>query len=148
MSNDESLLSIATRIAKDAHSGQFRRDGITPYFEHPWRVQKRLENESVEIRCAALLHDVIEDTKWSICDLQSNNVRPEVIEAVRVLTKANYTTFADAASVQNYEEYLALVKANPIARAVKIADMLDNLSDAPTTKQIIKYAKGLLFLTQ
>ena len=44
------------------------------------------------------------------------------------------------------ENYLAGIKRNTAARKVKIADMLANLSDAPTAKQIIRYARGLLAL--
>lgn len=48
----------------------------------------------------------------------------------------------------SYEEYLARVRANPIACRVKVADMLHNLSDSPTQKQILKYARGLLILLE
>jgi len=136
MKINEDQLSIATRIAQKAHAGQFRRDGVTPYFEHPWRVQKRLEGESIEIRCAALMHDVLEDSTFCVCDLQNRGVSNDVIEAVRVLTKQD----------EHYEVYLTAVKMNPIALKVKIADMLANLGDSPTEKQILKYAKGLTFL--
>jgi len=47
---------------------------------------------------------------------------------------------------KSYEDYLEDVKKNPLARTVKIADMLSNLADNPTKNQIIKYSKGLLYL--
>ena len=46
----------------------------------------------------------------------------------------------------DYEDYLGGIKGNPIAKKVKIADMLSNLSDHPSDRQIVKYAKGLLLL--
>lgn len=62
-----------------------------------------------------------------------------VVTAVEILTKRKGLP---------YLEYLYGVRANPIARKVKIADMLSNLADNPTPKQIRKYAEGLLFLTE
>lgn len=60
-----------------------------------------------------------------------------MIEAVRLLTKR---------SGLSYEDYLRGVRGNALARKVKIQDMLDNLSDSPTDRQIVKYAHGLLML--
>jgi len=47
---------------------------------------------------------------------------------------------------QNYDEYLYYVKSNELAKRVKIADILSNLADDPTDKQIVKYAKALTYL--
>jgi len=146
MKTDTCQLSIATRIAREAHQGQFRRDGITPYFDHPWRVQKRLESESESVRCAALLHDVLEDTNTTQEDLILAGISLPVVFAVQALTKNEGKVFDESCGPQSYEAYLSFVKQNPIARKVKIADMLDNLSDSPTEKQILKYAKGLTLL--
>ncbi len=49
---------------------------------------------------------------------------------------------------ESYEQAILRAKANPIARKVKIADNLSNLSDAPTNKQIIKYSKSLQVLME
>jgi hypothetical protein len=45
-----------------------------------------------------------------------------------------------------YEDYLAAIRRDPIARKVKVADMLANLGDSPTERQVLKYAKGLIIL--
>jgi len=45
-----------------------------------------------------------------------------------------------------YEQYLRRIKSDPVAKRVKIADMLANLGDRPSERQIVKYAKGLLIL--
>lgn len=70
-------------------------------------------------------------------DLRRRGVTEQVIVAVELLTRENHTA---------YDEYLKRIAENAIARRVKIADMLTNLSDAPTRRQIRKYASGLLRL--
>jgi (p)ppGpp synthase/HD superfamily hydrolase len=131
------IIETAKTIAHRAHAGQCRRDGVTPYINHPAAVAERLSSESPEIVATAWLHDVIEDTNETSRTLADAGMPPEVVAAVETLTKIRGVS---------YREYLAEVKANPIARKVKVADMLANLSDSPTEKQIVKYARGLLFL--
>ena len=85
----------------------------------------------------AWLHDVLEDTTMTVETLREHQMPAEVIAGVITLTKNGEI---------GYEEYLLRVKADPVARKVKVADMLANLSDHPTERQIVKYAKGLLVL--
>jgi (p)ppGpp synthase/HD superfamily hydrolase len=132
------LIENAKHIASRAHSGQHRRDGETPYIHHPAAVAERLVGEPPEVVATAWLHDVLEDTETTSQDLHDAGITKDVVEAVQTLTKSDEV---------EYGEYLARVKANPIARKVKVADMLANLADSPTEKQIVKYASGLLFLT-
>jgi (p)ppGpp synthase/HD superfamily hydrolase len=122
-------------LAKNAHKNHFRRDGRTPYFSHLIRVSDRVDSD--EEKVVALLHDSIEDKKLSEEELIRSGVPVKCIEAVKVLSKSNN---------EPYDDYLKKVKRNPLAKSVKIADMLDNLSDDPSEKQIKKYAKGLLYL--
>ncbi len=129
----------AKQIAFEAHAGQFRRDGKTPYIYHPAAVVQKLRGEAQDVHDTAWLHDVLEDTKLTTNDLRAKGVCIAVVEAVQVLTKKEGG---------DYAVYLALVKRNSIARKVKIADMLANLSDSPTDKQIVKYAKGLIYLLE
>jgi (p)ppGpp synthase/HD superfamily hydrolase len=131
------LIQAAEELAHTAHAGQTRRDGITPYIGHPSRVAWKLAGRSPEIIAAAWLHDTLEDTKLTVEEMSRCGIPGSVIEAVQVLTKQPGVS---------YDQYLAAVKANPIAWRVKVADMLDNLSDSPTDRQIVKYAHGLLFL--
>lgn len=126
----------AASFAYRKHAGQFRRDGVTPYITHPEAVANRLKNESDDVKAVAWLHDVLEDTDTHITELIDAGFSDDVIQAVRVLAKGN----------GSYEDYLAAVKLNPIARRVKVADMLSNLADNPTERQIVKYARGLLYL--
>ena len=129
-------LTTVKLLAMSAHAGKFRRDGITPYITHPEAVAKRLRGDD-EAEMVAWLHDVIEDTDLRESEMLWRGVPRDVIEAVVILTKGSRV---------NYDDYLARVKAHPVARKVKIADMLANLADTPTEAQIVKYARGLLFL--
>jgi (p)ppGpp synthase/HD superfamily hydrolase len=136
MNTQTDLVAMAARIAKKAHDGQYRRDGITPYIKHPENVAKRLHGDQYA-EAVGWLHDVLEDTKETSESLRTQGIPDEIIACVVKLTKRDDL---------NYEDYLAEIRADPLAKKVKIADMLSNLSDSPTNKQIIKYAKGLLVL--
>lgn len=134
-SGSSELELLAERIARQAHEGQFRRDGTTPYVKHPEAVASRVESE--DAKAVAWLHDVIEDTDVDASSLLDAGVPNPVVEAVTLLTKSPDVP---------YEDYLKRIQKNPLARYVKIADMLSNLADSPSEKQIVKYAKGLLIL--
>lgn len=127
----------AELLATLFHKNQFRRDGVTEYITHPAAVAKRLSGESKNVIATAWLHDVLENTGLTKKMLIDVKMPEDVIEAVDCLTKR---------SSESYEHYLKNVRKNKIALKVKIADMLHNLSDTPTKKQIIKYARGLLTL--
>jgi len=133
------LITNAVNIARRAHTGQFRRNGITAYICHPERVADRLQDESPEVIATAWLHDVLEDTPQTAESLRAGGIPESVITAVVTLTKKEG---------EAYGAYLARVKANPIARKVKVADMLDNLRGEPNPKQIKKYAIGLFGLVE
>jgi (p)ppGpp synthase/HD superfamily hydrolase len=130
-------LDLAIQIAQEAHKGQFRRDGVTPYIEHPKAVAEKMTTD--DERCVAWLHDVLEDTGYTSEMLRSAGVNMLVIEAVKALTKQRDV---------DYMEYLQVVSRNRIATRVKVADMICNLNDVPTVKQIAKYSTGLKFLSQ
>jgi (p)ppGpp synthase/HD superfamily hydrolase len=131
------LIMAARNFAQMAHINQFRRDGKTPYFKHVDGVARLVKPQKPEYIATAYLHDVIEDTNYNSMDLQKIGMPKMVINAVLILTKFDHLP---------YEEYLKDVKANAIARAVKIADMTYNLNDTPSPKQIEKYKKGLEYL--
>ena len=139
MVGDE-LVALAEAVARAGHAGQFRRDGVTPYAVHPEAVARRVgegPQPDAEAVAVAWLHDVIEDTPVTADALRAKGFPPAVVAAVQTLTKT------DGAP---YDDYLEAVAASPLARKVKIADMLSNLADGPTDRQIVKYAKGLLRL--
>ena len=131
------LIGLSMHIAFKAHVNQYRRDGVTPYINHPRAVADRVRHLGHEYVCVAYLHDVLEDTKVTYSDLENEGIPENILKAVEILTKSDDIS---------YDEYLYSIKCNELARKVKIADMLSNLADNPTDKQIKKYAKGLLFL--
>lgn len=105
----------AIRIAVDAHRGQRDRGGA-PYILHPLRVMLRVHTDAE--RMAAVLHDVVEDSAWTLDDLRARGFAEEVLAAV------------DALSRREGEDYGAFVEraaAHPVARRVKLADLEDNL---------------------
>lgn len=110
-----STLDKAIEIAARAHAGQVDKAG-QPYVLHPIRLMLSLSDPLQ--RMAAMLHDVVEDTSVSLDDLKRHGFAHEVIEAVDALTKRTGETRLQAA---------ARAAANPIARAVKLADVTDNM---------------------
>ena len=134
------MSEMAKHIAHSAHFGQKRRDGLTAYICHPRAVAERLQAqcEDDDVIDAAWLHDVIEDSPDYNADrLRQLGVREAVVVAVELLTKK---------VGESYEDYLDKIRFNPIALKVKEADMLHNLSDDPTPRQVLKYARGLVRL--
>ncbi len=106
----------ALGIALEAHGGQVDKAGEV-YMLHPLRLM--MQAESMDEMLVALLHDVVEDSETSFDDLVEAGFGEEVVEAVRCLTKEEGVT---------YEEYLKRVKANPLARVVKLLDLKDNMN--------------------
>ncbi len=102
-------------LAYNAHHGQLDKGGA-PYINHPFHVAESMHTESETV--AALLHDVVEDTPITLSDLKKEGFPAEAIEAVRLLTKQDGIP---------YDVYIQRVKENPIARAVKIADIQHNM---------------------
>lgn len=106
----------AIRIARAAHEGQVDKSGH-PYIGHPLRVMSRVSGEHA--RMAAVLHDVVEDTSVTADDLLAAGCPPEVVRTVLALTHADG---------ESQEQYLARVLTDPVAVAVKRADIADNTS--------------------
>ena len=109
-------LDDAIQVARRAHEGQLDKSG-RPYIAHPLRVMGALRNEHE--RMAAVLHDVVEDTTVTLADLTDAGCPPEVLAALAAVSKQ---------PGEDQAAYLARVAANPIALAVKLADIADNMS--------------------
>lgn len=134
-------IDLCKKIAYEAHEGQFRRDGVTPYIEHPKRVVEILgasEMSNDTMICVAWLHDVIEDcnmTKERLRELGVSNI------ALRILS------FLTKKEGVGYESYIKKIYSGSYwARRIKIADIVSNLTDNPTEKQVVKYTKALMML--
>lgn len=109
-------LAKAIEVAVSAHSGQTRLDG-SPYILHPLRLMFQVEGELLQM--AAVLHDVIEDTKWTVEDLRQEGFDNILLEALDCLTRQDG---------ESYKEFIDRLASNPVARAVKIADLEDNMN--------------------
>ena len=104
----------ALKLCFEAHKDQVDKSGM-PYIFHPFHLAEQMETEETVI--AALLHDVVEDTEYTFCDLEKMGFSACVIDTLKLLTH-------DPAV--DYMEYVAAIKKNPIARAVKLADLRHN----------------------
>ncbi|HEX8285937.1 MAG TPA: HD domain-containing protein [Pyrinomonadaceae bacterium] len=112
MATVEDAVSIAAR----AHRGQKDKAGA-PYLLHPLRMMLRMETEAAMM--AAVLHDVVEDTEWTLERLREAGFSEEVLEAVDCLTHREG---------ESYQQFVERVRTNRIARQVKIADLEDNMN--------------------
>ena len=111
----DAYVAKAQEIATTAHQGQVDKLGAA-YIDHPRRVAERLNNPLEQ--ATAWLHDVLEDSNFTRHDLLEAGIPGGVVEAVSVLTRTDAVSDAD---------YYAAIRANPIALAVKRADIADNL---------------------
>ncbi|ASR55963.1 HD domain-containing protein [Cellulomonas sp. PSBB021] len=136
------LVTTARQIATAAHRGQVDKSGA-PYIGHPTRVAEHAAAAGGDERvvAAAWLHDVVEDTTVTPEQLGSSGIPEEVVAAVVAVTKV---------PGEPVEEYFGRVNANPIAVAVKTADLADNtdprrlalLEEATRTRLQAKYARA------
>lgn len=110
-----STLERAIALAAEAHAGMVDKAGA-PYILHPLRVMLRVADERARI--AAVLHDVVEDTEWTLERLREEGFDPEVLAAVDALTRRNG---------EDYYDFCRRAAQHPIARIVKRADIEDNL---------------------
>jgi (p)ppGpp synthase/HD superfamily hydrolase len=115
-----SEVAAAKAIATIAHRGQTDKIGVD-YIEHPRRVAARLTDPTQV--AAAWLHDVIEDCGVTANDLIAAGISREVVDAVVLLTRTE-TNEGDG--------YYRAIRKNPIALAVKLADIEDNTDPART----------------
>jgi hypothetical protein len=128
-----STLERAVAISAEAHAGQVDKAG-TPYILHPLRLM--LEMETAEERIAAVLHDVVEDSDWTLERLRGEGFSPAVLAAVNALTRR-----AD----ETYEDFVLRAGRDPIGRRVKLADLRDNCDLSrianPTRKDLDRVAR-------
>lgn len=135
-------LEKAIEIAARAHSSQVDKAG-EPYILHPLRVM--LNVAGLQARIAAALHDVVEDSPMTLEELRREGFADEALEAIDALTRREGETRMQAA---------IRAAANPIARAVKIADVIDNMNlsriEEPSDRDIARlneYKAVLAMLT-
>lgn len=124
------IIERAFRFAKEAHKGIRRRSG-EPYILHPIAVAKIASREiglgSTSI-CAALLHDVVEDTDYTVEDIEQHFGK-KIAQLVDGLTKISGGKFGDRASAQaeNFRKLLLTMSEDIRVVLIKMADRMHNM---------------------
>ncbi len=136
-------LEDAIVLAVQAHAGQVDKVG-QPYILHPLRVMLRLVDPTA--RVVAVLHDVVEDTRGTLDDLRRGGFSAEVVEAVGLVTRREG---------ESYEAFIERLAPNPLARAVKLADLEDNMDTSrlpaiteKTRERLERYRKAVARLRE
>lgn len=131
----------ALKLCFEAHKDQIDKSGI-PYVFHPFHLAEQMETEETTI--VALLHDVVEDTEYTLDDIAKMEFGDSVVKAIALLTHDDDT---------DYMDYVRVIKSNPIAKAVKLADLKHNSDlsrldtiDEWALKRREKYLKALELL--
>ena len=110
------LLSKAINIAMQAHAVQVDKAGM-PYIGHVMRVMQA--GKTIDEKIVGVLHDVVEDTTWTFDALLAEGFPVHIVDALRCVTKLS--------DDEPYESFINRVKTNPLAVAVKITDLTDNM---------------------
>lgn len=133
----------ALKLCFDSHKEQLDKSGM-PYVFHPFHLAEQMTDENTTV--VALLHDVVEDTDCTFEDLAQMGFNAEVIAALKLMTHDDETP---------YMEYVSRLKHNPIARAVKLADLAHNsdltrleIVDDRAMKRVEKYAAAIRLLNE
>lgn len=137
------LTNKAMKIAYTAHHGQLDKGGL-PYIFHPYHLAEQMDDEIS--CCAALLHDVVEDTDVTFEYLEKEFPK-EVMDVLFLLTHKEDVP---------YFEYVRAIRANPIAVKIKLADISHNSDQSRCPnfppEQLAyfrdKYARAVAILTE
>ncbi len=135
------LLEKVSEFSMKAHKCQFDKGG-QPYYLHVQKVASMGKNENEKI--VGYLHDVIEDTNYTIEDIKALGVNEKCIEAITYLTRNKKLS---------YNEYISSIKKCELAKNVKINDLKNNMDltrlKSVTDKDLArlkKYEDALTFL--
>ena len=133
----------ALKLSFEAHKNQLDKSGI-PYVYHPFHIAEQMNTEAETI--VALLHDVIEDTDYSLDDIKKMGFSEDVIDALALMTHDKTVP---------YMEYVTEIKKNSIAKAVKLADLRHNsdltrldVVDEKALSRVQKYKNAIAILTE
>ena len=141
--NQHKMLAKAISIAALAHVTQLDKGGKA-YILHPLRILFRLRTDDAELMQVAALHDVVEDSDYTLQDLAQLGFSTRVVGALSLLTHDPGTP---------YEDYIAEVAVSNLATKVKLEDLRDN-SDITRLKgvspkdiaRVEKYHKAYIYL--
>ena len=133
----------ALKLCFTAHKDQTDKSGM-PYVFHPFHLAEQMTDEDTTI--VALLHDVIEDTPYTLDDLRAMGFNEQVLDALALMTHDKRIPYMD---------YVAKIKGNKIARTVKLADLKHNSDlsrlynvDEKAMKRIEKYRQAIALLSE
>lgn len=128
-----STLERAIAIAAEAHAGATDK-AAQPYILHLLRVM--LAVSTTEERIAAVLHDVVEDTGWTLEGLRDEGFSTAVVQALDALTRREN---------EDYFEFVRRAGRHPIGRRVKLAGLADNMDESrlssPTERDRVRIQK-------
>jgi (p)ppGpp synthase/HD superfamily hydrolase len=131
----------ALKFAKEAHQGQFRKDGKTPYIEHPKAVARSLIRRGTKTKImisSALLHDVIEDTNFNHFDIRFRFGK-QIADTIQLLSRVKG---------ENYYGYINVIgfSKNIFAIEIKMEDLRHNMFDLEEGSKKDKYRFALDYL--
>ena len=124
---DRGLIEKTVAFVMEAHKGQLRKSG-EPYIKHPIEVAKTLANLKMDsvVVASGLLHDVVEDTGYSIKEIQEN-FGVEIAEMVDSVTKISDIQKGADRTAKTFKKFLTYVSKRPQVVAIKLADRLNNM---------------------
>ncbi|MDR1759154.1 MAG: RelA/SpoT family protein [Fibrobacter sp.] len=127
---DRPLLESAVAFIAKAHKGQLRKSGM-PYMEHPFEVAKILADFKLDTPAvlAGLLHDVVEDTEYSLEELETlfGKETAFMVDAVTKISAAQARSNKTYQKAETYRKLIAAMAENPQVIMIKIADRLHNM---------------------
>ena len=124
---DVDLLNRAYETAERLHEGVFRKSG-DPYITHPLAVATIAAEIGMDTTTivAALLHDTVEDTDYSLAQL-SEDFGPEVARLVDGVTKLDKVQLGDSADAETIRKMIVAMAQDPRVLVIKVADRLHNM---------------------
>lgn len=129
-------LERALNIAVAAHQGQLDKYGA-PYIGHVLRVMNMGRTEAEKI--CGVLHDVVEDTDWTFEKLEAEGLAPEILEALKGVTKLS--------DEEDYDHFVQRTLQNRLSCVVKLHDLTDNMDvrriPVVTEKDVVRLNKYL-----
>ncbi len=133
----------ALKLCFEAHKNQMDKSGI-PYVFHPFHLAEQMTTEETTI--VALLHDLVEDTDYTIEDLINMGFDKAITDAIALMTHDDDV---------DYMDYVRIIKENPIAKTVKMADLKHNsditrldVVDEKALNRREKYLKAIALLEE
>ena len=138
-----SLTKKAMKLCFEAHKDQRDKSGV-PYVFHPIHLAEQMDDEYTTV--VALLHDVMEDSAFTLADLRQMGYPEEILDALVLMTHGEGVPYMD---------YVMAIKPNEIAKKVKLADLrhnsdmtrLDEITEK-TLERVEKYKRAIALLEE